>query len=106
MAIDQFVEIREVTRATTERQPNVDSHKSERSAQEGDWPLTGFSPRKQNLSIYIMPGFKDYKPLLDKIGKHKTSVGCLYINKLSDIDKTVLKKLIVRCVKDMKKMYP
>src|SRR5690606_19487337 len=53
-------------------------HKSERSAQEGDWPMTGFSPRKQNMTVYIMPGFKKYQPLLKKIGKHKTSVSCVY----------------------------
>src|SRR5687768_15466867 len=65
-------------------------YKSERSKQEGDWMLTGFSPRKQNLTLYIMPGFGAYKDLLRKLGKHKTSVGCLYINKLADIDPAVL----------------
>lgn len=66
-------------------------YKSERSAQEGDWPLTGFSPRKQNMTIYIMPGFKNYQPLLRKLGKHKTSVSCIYVNTLDDIDTKVLK---------------
>jgi hypothetical protein len=80
-------------------------YKSERSTQEGDWPLTGFSPRKQNLTLYIMPGFDKYKDLLDKLGKHKTSKGCLYINKLSDVDLTVLEKIIDRCYQDMKKQY-
>ncbi len=68
-------------------------YKSERSTQEGDWPLVGFSPRKQNLTLYIMAGNTDSK-LLEKVGKHKTSVGCIYINKLSDIDILVLEKLI------------
>lgn len=68
-------------------------YKSERSSQEGDWPLTGFSPRKQNLTLYAMAGNKD-NPLLQKLGKHKTSVGCLYINRLSDIDLDILEKLI------------
>lgn len=80
-------------------------YKSERSRQEGDWPLTGFSPRKQNLTIYIMPGFKEYADLLTKIGKHKHSVSCLYINKLADIDIKVLKKLIKQSVAEMKKRY-
>lgn len=81
-------------------------YKSERSAQEGDWPLTGFSPRKANISIYIMPGFKKYEKLLAKLGKHKTSTGsCLYIKKLDDINETILKKIIDQSVKDMKNKY-
>ena len=69
-------------------------YKSERSSQEGDWPLTGFSPRKQNLTIYFMNGFNTYADLLQELGKHKTSKGCLYINKLSDIELSVLEDLI------------
>lgn len=80
-------------------------YKSERSSQEGDWPLVGFSPRKQNLTIYIMTGFKDYRDLLKELGKHTTSVGCLYIKKLADIDMKILQKLIARCYADMKKTY-
>lgn len=73
-------------------------YKSERSTQEGDWPLIGFSPRKQNLTLYIMPGFAEsgYEDLLKNLGKHKTSKGCLYINKLTDVDEQVLEKLIKR----------
>ncbi len=77
-------------------------YKSEKSRQEGDWPLTGFSPRKQNLTLYIMPGFGDYQELLKKLGKHKTSVSCLYINKLADVDMGVLQKLIRESYKAMK----
>ncbi len=77
-------------------------YKSERSKQEGDWPLTGFSPRKQNLTLYIMLGFADYTDLLKGLGKHKTSVGCLYINKLTDVDLTVLEKLIRKSFTEMK----
>ena len=77
-------------------------YKSEKSRQEGDWPLTGFSPRKQNLTFYIMPGFGDYQELLKKLGKHKTSVSCLYINKLADVDMGVLQKLIRESYKAMK----
>lgn len=78
-------------------------YKSERSRQEGDWMLAGFSPRKQNLTLYVMPGFDNYGALLDKLGRHKTSRGCLYINKLSDIDMDILKQLIERSYLDMKK---
>lgn len=70
-------------------------YKSERSSQEGDWMLTGFSPRKQNLTLYIMTGFDDYASELKKLGKHKTSKGgCIYISHLSDIDVDVLRFLI------------
>ncbi len=80
-------------------------YKSERSKQEGDWPLTGFSPRKQNLTIYVMPGFDDLTDLLKKLGKHKTSVGCLYINKLADIDLKVLEEIIKKSFKEMQEKY-
>ena len=74
------------------------------SGREGDWMLTGFSPRKQNLTLYLMGGFEAHADLLKKLGKHKTSVGCLYIKKLEDVDKKVLKELIVETVKTMKKL--
>ena len=77
-------------------------YKSERSRQEGDWPLTGFSPRKQNLTLYFMTGFDRYGSLLKKLGKHSVSKGCLYIKRLSDVDKKVLKELITDSVKVMK----
>ena len=81
-------------------------YKSDRSKQEGDWPLIAFSPRKQNITIYIMPGTDKYKELLDKLGKHKASKGsCIYINKLADNDIDVLKEIITRSVADMKRMY-
>lgn len=87
-------------------------YKSERSAQEGDWMLVGFSPRKQNLTLYIMHGNKqsfssnNNNPVFKKLGKHKTSGGmggCLYINKLSDVDTAVLSKLIETSFLYMKK---
>jgi len=80
-------------------------YKSERSKQEGDWPLAGFSPRKQNLTLYIMPGFNDYSDLLAMLGKHKTSKACLYINKLSDVDLEVLERLVRRSYDDAKASY-
>jgi hypothetical protein len=79
-------------------------YKSERSRQEGDWPLTAFSPRKQNLTLYIMSGFNDNSDLLKDLGKYKKSGGsCLYINKLTDIDIYVLEKIIKQSFEDMKK---
>lgn len=83
-------------------------YKSERSRQEGDWFLVGFSPRKQNLSLYIMHGNND-NPALEKLGKHKTSGGmggCLYINRLSDVDQEVLRKLIENSFRFMKTTNP
>jgi len=81
-------------------------YKSERSAQEGDWPLTAFSPRKNNITVYIMSGTKKYPELLKKLGKFKISGGsCIYINNLEDVNINVLKKLIAASVKDMKKKY-
>ena len=77
----------------------------ERSNQKGDWPLTGFSPRKRNMTVYIMPGFSDYQELLGKLGRHKTSVSCLYFNKLEDIDVRILKQIIRKSVAKMKKLY-
>lgn len=80
-------------------------YKSERSKQEGDWPLTAFSPRKQNLTIYIMPGAGKYPELLSKLGKYKISGGsCVYVKRLTDVDTAVLKKLIKQSVQDMKKI--
>ncbi len=72
------------------------------SGREGDWFLTGFSPRKQNLTLYIMSGFKKYDGLMKKLGKYKTGSSCLYINKLKDVDIKVLKSLITESVKYMK----
>lgn len=80
-------------------------YKSERSAQEGDWPLTGFSPRKQNLTLYIMSGFSDQAGLLKKLGKYKKSVGCLYINKLEDVNVSILKQIIKKSFVAMKKRH-
>ncbi len=75
------------------------------SGREGDAMLTGFSPRKANLSLYIMPGFNAYADLLARLGKHKHSVSCLYLNKLADIDLSVLEELIRRGFEDMKARY-
>ncbi len=80
-------------------------YKSAKSKQEGDWMLVGFSPRKQNLTLYILHG-NNGNALLEKLGKHKVSGGiggCLYINKLEDVDQIVLAKLIETSYQYMKK---
>ena len=73
-------------------------HYKSASGREGDWFLTGFSPRKGNLSLYIMAGFGQFAGLLERLGKHKTGVGCLYIKRVEDIDLDVLKELVKRSV--------
>jgi hypothetical protein len=73
------------------------------SGREGNWPLVGFSPRKQNLTLYIMSGFEKYEKLLENLGKFKTGKSCLYINKLKDVDTQVLRELILESVEHMKK---
>jgi hypothetical protein len=70
----------------------------------GPWPRTGFSPRKANLVVYLAPESKDAK-LLKKLGKHKTGVSCLYINKLADVDEAVLRDLIKASWKHMEAKY-
>lgn len=77
-------------------------YKSERSKQEGDWPLVGFSPRKQNLTLYVI-GQYNLTDLLQKLGKHKTSAGCLYINKLSDVDTTILEQIVGRAYQESRR---
>lgn len=71
-----------------------DYHYRYESGREGDMFLTGFSPRKQSLSLYVMDGFDGRDELLNRLGKHRKSVSCLYINKLADVDMDVLRELI------------
>ncbi|WP_445475408.1 DUF1801 domain-containing protein [Methanococcoides methylutens] len=73
------------------------------SGRTGDWMLTGFSPRKQNLTLYIMPGFEQYDDLLSRLGKYKLGKSCLYIKKLEDVDQDVLRELVKQSVEYMKK---
>ena len=80
-------------------------HYKYKSGHEGDFMITGFSPRKQNLTIYIMLGFPKYQELMDKLGKYKIGKSCLYIKKLDDVDRNILKDLIKRDVENMKKNY-
>ncbi|MEE2566027.1 DUF1801 domain-containing protein [Hyphobacterium marinum] len=76
------------------------------SGREGDSLATGFSPRKAKLVFYIMPGYSDYGPILDRLGKHSLGKSCLYVNKLADIDLDVLAELIKAGVKDLGETYP
>ena len=73
---------------------------------EGDFLATGFSPRKSNLSIYIMPGYGDFPDILKNLGKHKLGESCLYVNKLADIDLDVLAQLITAGVKRLDQIWP
>ena len=76
------------------------------SGREGDWFRMGLSSRKANLTVYLNHGFKENQDLLTKLGKHKLGSGCLYINKLADVDKKVLTDLIKHNHERMKKAYP
>ncbi len=75
------------------------------SGREGDWFLTGFSPRKQNLTLYIMAGFSRYADLLRKLGKHKTGKSCLYLKRLEDVDQQVLRELVAESVEHIRQAY-
>ncbi len=79
-------------------------HYKYKSGREGDWFIIGFSPRKQDLTLYVMGSFTSHTDLLKKLGKHKTGVGCLYINKLADVDVKVLKEVIKQAIKAAKTM--
>lgn len=76
------------------------------SGKEGDWPLTGFSPRKQNLTLYVMPGFDEHDELMEKLGKFSCGKSCIYIKRLSDLHLPTLKKLITASVKHLLKTHP
>jgi hypothetical protein len=73
------------------------------SGREGEWFLTGFAPRKRDLTLYIMTGFEHYEALLAKLGKHKSSKSCLYIKRLADVDLRILKELVTASVRYLKK---
>lgn len=76
------------------------------SGREGEWPIVGFSPRKQALVLYIMPGFSDYDGLLARLGKHTTGKSCLYLKRLADVDLDVLEALIRASVAAMRERHP
>ena len=80
-------------------------YKSERSRQEGDWPLVGFSPRKAAISLYVYMGTKEQEQLLGALGKFKMGKGCIYVKKLSDINQDVLKKLMKETINFLQNKY-
>lgn len=80
-------------------------HYKYESGREGDWFVTGFSPRKNDLTLYIMAGFDRYEELMQKLGKHKTGKSCLYVKRLADIDLEVLRHLVTASVRHMKEQY-
>ena len=80
-------------------------HYKYESGREGDFFLTGFSPRKQALSIYIVSGFSNNPELMEKLGKHKTGKSCLYVKKLDDVDRPALAQLIEESVAYIRKKY-
>ena len=71
------------------------------SGREGEWMVTGFSPRKSDLTLYIMPGFEEFADLMGRLGKYRTGKSCLYIKKLGDVDLNVLRELVERSVERM-----
>ena len=75
------------------------------SGRSGRWMIVGLSPRKASLTVYIMPGFAGFPDLMKKLGKYKTGRSCLYINKLEDVDQTVLEELILKSIDVMKDRY-
>lgn len=75
------------------------------SGHEGNWFLTGFSPRKKNLTIYIMSGFEHYQELMERLGTYKTGTSCLYVNRLNDIDLKVLETVVKKSVIYLRDKY-
>jgi len=80
-------------------------YKSDRSRQEGDWLLIGFSPRKAAISLYVYMGVKEHEHLLEGLGKYKMGKACIYVKKLSDINQDVLKKLAGETIKYLQAKY-
>jgi hypothetical protein len=104
-------QILEIMKKATKSEPRMwgpsiigfgDYHYKYATGRENDWFITGFSQRKQNLTLYMMGGFDG--ETLKKLGKYKTGKGCLYINKLEDVDKKVLNELVTKSVKSLEKM--
>jgi hypothetical protein len=76
------------------------------SGHEGDSCLIGFSPRKRDLTLFLMPGLDTHAPLLARLGRHKAGKGCLYVKRLADVDVAVLRELIAASVAHLRKLYP
>ncbi len=108
-------EILEMMRQTTGEEPKMwgasiigfgSYHYMGKGGREGDWMRIGFSPRKQNLVLYLMGGLDAHAGLLSRLGKYTTGVGCLYIKKLEDVDRQLLEELIRLSYAQMKQQHP
>ena len=75
------------------------------SGHEGDWPVCGYSPRKQNLTVYVMAGFERFPDIMARLGRYKTGKSCLYVNRLADIDAAVLRELVAASNAQLARMY-
>jgi hypothetical protein len=80
-------------------------HYTYESGREGEYMLTGFSPRTSNLVLYVMPGYEDKEDVLDRLGKHRIGKSCLYVNKLADVDLDVLEEIVATGVEEMRDRY-
>ena len=107
---DECRQVSEIMKEATGADPKMwgtsvvgfgDYHYKYESGRENDWFVTGFSPRKNALTLYFMTGIERYKSLLSRLGKHKTGKGCLYIKNLDDIDMKVLKELVATSARDL-----
>lgn len=107
------LEVLKLMKAVTRMKPKMwgpsivgfgEYHYKYASGHEGDCCLTGFSPRKGKLTLYIMPGFARYPDLMKKLGKFKTGVSCLYIKRLADVDLPTLRELVRRAMADLREM--
>ncbi|MFZ0548231.1 MAG: DUF1801 domain-containing protein [Candidatus Promineifilaceae bacterium] len=101
---DSFV-VLELMKEATGEEPKMwgtsivgygDYHYKYESGRENDWFLVGFSPRKQALTLYIMAGFDNYQGLLENLGKYKKGKGCIYVNKIEDINLDTLRELVAQ----------
>ena len=107
---DDCFALAEIMRAVTKEEPRMWGssivgfgryHYKGKSGREGEWMITGFSPRKSDLTLYLMSGFDEFPDLMKRLGKHKTGKSCLYIKKLADVDLSVLRQLVKQSVKAM-----
>lgn len=107
--------IADMMRAVTQAEPRMwgpgmvgfgSYHYRYDSGREGDWFLTGFAPRKNELVLYIMAGFADHEELLAHLGRHRKGKSCLYIKRLADVDKKVLRRLVTASVRHIQTTYP
>jgi len=80
-------------------------HYQYESGREGDFFITGFSPRKSAFTVYIMPGFSDYADLMEQLGPYKTGKSCLYVKNLDVVDRGILEQIINKSVEDMRERY-